>query len=193
METDLTKLTPDVRTLNDMKDVLADRAWTQNAENCDLYYMYRGIETDGDLRYDITVIPPFLMGSEPVKTLGHFHAVGAKEMYIILEGEAIFLFQKGKDIVEDVYTISANKGECVIIPEEYAHVTINPSSKETLKLANWINVISGFDYESVKKKGGLCYFYTSQGWVKNRNYEQVPELRYEESLKKAPDNLDFLK
>jgi oxalate decarboxylase/phosphoglucose isomerase-like protein (cupin superfamily) len=41
-------------------------------------------------------------------------------------------------------------------------------------------------------KGG-CYYYTKSGWVKNKNYEKTPELRFEKPLKSIPKNIDFLK
>lgn len=184
---------PNIRHVSDMKDVLFDKEWFKSAEDRDLYYMYRGIKQMDNLRYDITVIPPFIMGNEFVKTLGHFHGEDSNEMYIILEGEGLFIFQKGKDAVEDFYAVKGEKGEAVIVPKGYAHVTINPSKTETLKMANWVREASGFDYESVEKKGGLCYFYTTSGWVKNDNYKNVPEIRFEEPLKEVPQNLDFLK
>ncbi len=183
---------PDIRKLSDMKDVVFDKEWFRVAEDRDLYYMYRGVEEKEELRYDITVIPPLLMGKEYVKTLGHFHGLDANEMYIVLEGEALWIFQKGKDTVEDFYAIKAKKGDYVIVPKEYAHVTINTTNK-TLKIANWVNQVSGFDYETVKNKNGLCYFYTINGWVKNNNYKNIPEIRFEEPLKEIPQNLDFLK
>jgi oxalate decarboxylase/phosphoglucose isomerase-like protein (cupin superfamily) len=40
---------------------------------------------------------------------------------------------------------------------------------------------------------GACYYYTKNGWIKNENYKNVPPLRFEESLKSEPTNLDFLK
>lgn len=184
---------PDIRKIKDMEDVLFDKRTAQANPEQELYYMYRGIKEEDNLRYDITIIPPFLMGEEFVKTLGHFHGTDSNEMYIILEGEGIFIFQKGKDIVEDFYAVKGKKGDCIIVPQEYAHVTINPSAKETLKMANWVNQVSGFDYQSVKDKNGLCYFYTIKGWVKNSNYQNVPEIRFEEPLKEMPKNLDFLK
>lgn len=183
---------PDIRKLKDMEDVLFNKEVAQSNPEQEIYYMYRGLKEENGLRYDITVIPPFLMGEEYVKTLGHFHGLNSNEMYIILEGEGLFIFQKGKDVVEDFYTVNAKKGECVIVPQEYAHVTINPTN-ETLKMANWVNEISGFDYQSVKNKKGLCYLYTTKGWIKNTNYKNIPEMRFEEPLKEAPENLDFLK
>jgi glucose-6-phosphate isomerase len=60
-------------------------------------------------------------------------------------------------------------------------------------MANWVNQVSGFDYKSVEDKNGLCYFYTTNGWIKNNNYKNIPEIRFEEPLKELPQNLDFLK
>jgi glucose-6-phosphate isomerase len=189
---DLDKLTPDIRKLNDIKSVIFDTEWfNKQADNPDIYYMYRGLAHDGDLRYDITVIPPFLMGTEPVKTLGHFHGEDSNEMYIVLEGEGLFLMQKGKDEVEDFYAVKGKAGDCIIIPKGYAHVTINPAHT-TLKMANWVREVSGFDYETVANKKGLCYYYTTNGWVKNNNYKNIPELQMKEPII-CPTDLDFLK
>jgi glucose-6-phosphate isomerase len=192
-EINLKNLTPDVRKLNDIKSVIFDTEWlAKQTSNPDIYYMYRGVKRDGDLRYDITVIPPFFMGKEPIKTLGHFHGENSNEMYVVLEGEGLFLMQKGKDEVEDFFIVRGKKGDCVIVPKGYAHVTINPSETDTLKMANWVREVSGFDYETVNNKKGLCYYYTTEGWVKNANYKNIPELRLEEPIA-YPENLDFLK
>lgn len=190
METELKN--PDIRKLKDMEAVLFDKNVVGTEPEKELYYMYRGIDQRDNLRYDITVIPPFLMGEEYVKTLGHFHGQNSNEIYIVLEGEGIFILQKGKDVVDDFYAVKGKKGDCVVVPKGYAHVTIN-ASNETLKMANWVSLASGFDYDTVKKKKGLCYYYTTRGWIKNNEYKNIPEIRYEEPLKEVPENLDFLK
>ena len=56
MEIDLSKLTPDIRHLNDMRQVLADKDFSKNSPDMDLYFMYRGLEEKNGLRYDITVV-----------------------------------------------------------------------------------------------------------------------------------------
>ncbi|MCX6760575.1 MAG: glucose-6-phosphate isomerase [Candidatus Nealsonbacteria bacterium] len=190
------KVEPDIRRLKDMKDVIFDKEWYKTADpELPIYYMYRGIERKGDLRYDITIIPPQTLGQEFTKTLGHYHK-NYGEIYIVLEGEAIYLMQKrekreeGK--ISDVYFIKAKKGEAIIIPPQHAHFTINPSLKD-LKMANWNIDSCPFDYEPVKRKKGACYYYTKSGWVKNENYEIVPVLREKQPLKTIPKNLDFLK
>ena len=38
---------PEIRYLNDIKDVLYDKEWTKKAPNLELYYMYRGVEKKG--------------------------------------------------------------------------------------------------------------------------------------------------
>jgi glucose-6-phosphate isomerase len=194
-EFDLTKLTPDVRKLNEMKPVVFDKEWINGADNFDVYYMYRGIQEKDGLRYDITTIPAIMLGQEFNKTKGHIHVGRWQETYTVLEGQAIYLMQKFDDAgnVSDVYAIEAKKGQSIVIPSFYGHTTINPSSTQELKMANWASVECKSDYSPYEKFGGACYFYTRQGWVKNENYRSVPELRFENALETLPNNLDFLK
>ncbi len=189
----LENLKPDIRRLSDMKEVLYDQKWTKNAPDLELYYMYRGVKKEGELRYDITVIPAKTLGQEFTKTKGHEHLGAYQELYTVIEGQAIFLMQKTKEaIVEDVYIVKAEKGESIIIPLYYGHVTINPSIRD-LRLSNWTSENSKSDYQLFERMRGACYYYTKDGWIKNKNYEIVPELRFEEPLKSVPENLDFLK
>jgi len=183
---------PDIRKLKDIESVLLNKDIVKDNPDKEIYYMYRGIKEENGLRYDITIIPPFLMGEEYVKTKGHYHCANYGEIYTVIKGEAIFLMQKGTDEIEDVYAIFAKAGESIIIPSKYAHITIN-ASNEILELANWVSVECSSDYDTIKNKNGACYFYTTKGWVKNNNYKNIPEIRFEEPLKEAPNNLDFLK
>ncbi len=183
---------PDVRYLNDMKKVLYDREWTKTAPNIKLYYMYRGVKEKNSLRYDITIIPPLLLGKEFVKTKGHYHNKNYGELYIVLKGEAIYLLQKDKKgKIEDVYYVRAKKGDHVLIPPRYGHITINPCLKE-LKMANWISKKCKSDYKRIERKKGGCYYYTKSGWVKNKNYKKVPRLRFKKPKSSFPKNLNFL-
>jgi len=194
MEFDLTNLKPDVRKLSDIKNVVADKEWYKSAEDCDLYYMYRILQEKDGLRYDITVIPPKMLGSEFVKRKGHNHAGFYGEVYMVLEGEGFYLFQKGdENKIEDVCVVKAKAGENIIIPAGYGHVTINPSQDKALKMANWVKKEDKGDFSLFEKNQGACYYYTQNGWVKNENYKDVPELRFEEPVKEVPENLDFLK
>lgn len=194
MEIDLTKLTPDTRYLDDMKDVVSDKEWLKTAGNPELYFMYRGVKKDEDIRYDITIIPGKMLGSEFVKTKGHYHLNNWQEVYTVLEGTAIYLMQKRKENgdIEDAYFVKAKKGDFVVITPGYGHVTINPLQEE-LKMANWVSENCKVDYEPYEKLKGACYYYTNKGWIKNNNYKSVPPLREEQPLKSLPEDLSFLK
>lgn len=128
------------------------------------------------LRYDITIIPPLIINGHFNKTHGHIHSTGHDEEYIVLEGEATFLLQKGGDIVKDVYYVVAKKGDHVIIPGDYHHNTTN-SGRTTLKLANWVADECKSDYSLEKKKKGMVYYFTPGGIIWNSNYKNVPKLR----------------
>lgn len=189
----------EVRYLYDMKEVIYDKKWLKTAPNLELYYMHRGVKEKNGLRYDITVIPAIMLGEECNKTKGHEHVGKYGEVYIVLEGEGIYLMQKQKeDIIEDVYAVEAKKGEVVVIPPGYGHITINPWQK-ALKTANWMAKEVKSDYKPIQKMQGACYFYILRpdsgqaGWIKNKNYKQVPKLRFEKPLKSMPKNLDFLR
>jgi len=200
MEIDLTKLTPDVRHLDDMREVLYDKDFAKNSPDMDLYYMYRKVEERDGLKSSITITLAKMLGKEFNKTYGHDHNGNHAETYTVLDGEAIFLMQKTKnDVVQDVFAIKATKGQTAIIPAGYGHVTINPSSDVDLKTTDWTAVDCKNNYELIKKLEGACYFYILQpgsgqaSWIKNENYKSVPELRFKEPLKSIPQDLSFLK
>jgi len=182
----------EVRYLNDMREVLYDQKWAKSAPNFELYYMYRGIKEKDGLRYDITVIPPRMLGKEFVKTKGHEHSGKFGEIYNVISGKALYLIQKRKgNKIEDVYWVKAKKGEWVIVPPGYSHITINPS-KKILKEANWIAENCKNIYDLFEKNQGACYYHTDGGWVRNKNYKSAPKLRFKKPLKKMPSNLNFL-
>ena len=178
---------PGVRTVRDMRSVLADKSCGAAGP---LYYMYRDLarsEADRDwlgrhfLRYDITIIPPFDLCGECVKTKGHYHpadpaGTGYPELYEVLEGEAEFLLQSRT--LDDVVLVSAKKGACVIIPPGYGHVSINPSHDSVLAMANLVSTAFGSEYGEYETLRGAAYYVMSDGRVtKNPHYPAVPALR----------------
>lgn len=179
------EIKPDIRFVNDMREVLYDQKWAKTAPNLELYYMYRGVKKKDGLRYDITVIPPYKLGQEFNKTKGHTHSDAYNEIYIVLKGQALYLMQKyagGK--IADVYAVKAKKGDVVIIPSYYGHITVNPSSKETLKMANWVSEKCLSSYNLFVTKKGGSYYFVNRGWIKNKRYGTVPKLHFEKPLKK---------
>jgi len=189
-----------------MKEVIFDQEWLKKQENKELYYMYRGmglseedkkkIET-ARLRYDITVIPPLMLGKEFNKTAGHYHCEAANgvsypEIYEVLSGEAYYLMQYSieNNFVKDTYFVHAVAGDKVIIPPNYGHFTINAGDKD-LAMANWVCLDCVSDYSEVKEKRGACYYavknppnpllqrenYMDINWLSNKNYREVSKLR----------------
>jgi len=184
---------PDIRFLYDMKDVVYDKEWLKKVPNLKVYYMYRGIKRMDELRYDITVIPPKMLGKEFMKTKGNCNSNGLQELYTVLKGKAIFLMQKMKGrAVKDAMAVKAKKGDWVIVPPEYYVISINPT-KNILKLGNWVSQKNKNIYKDLEVMHGACYYYTKLGWIKNRNYKKTPKLRFKKPLKRMPKDLDFLK
>ncbi|MBP2030722.1 glucose-6-phosphate isomerase [Methanohalophilus levihalophilus] len=187
------KHTPNVRMLSDMDEVVYDRKWLENAEDRELYYMYRDLYlteddhtviSEYDLRYDITIIPAGMLGDEYIKTAGHFHPVvpgtiiAYPEVYQVLEGEATYLLQHDDSTdVSDVVVIRASKGDIVVIPPDYGHITINASS-EDLKMANWVCTSFSSIYRPIQEKAGAAYYLLKDGFVRNPSYNSAAEIRY---------------
>jgi len=186
---------PGIRTVRDMKSVLADPACQETGP---LYYMYRDVaRSDADrrwlaghsLRYDITVIPPLDLCGECVKTKGHYHpadpaGTGYPELYEVLEGEAQFLLQSRT--LDDAVLVDAPAGSCVIIPPGYGHVTLNPSPDTTLAMANLVSTAFESEYGEYETLHGAAYYVMSSGRiVKNSRYPDVPALR-KIFMKKGP-------
>ena len=178
---------PSIRTIDDMRSVLYSPSASYDKP---LYFMYREVsrnETDRTwmqshaIRYDITVIPSVSLGGEYVKTKGHYHpenpaGIGYPELYEVLEGIAHFLLQT--NALDDVVLIEARKGDIVVIPPGYGHVTINPTLVETLIMANLVSTAFSSDYTWYDTMHGAAYYELVGGDVsKNPAYPDVPPVR----------------
>lgn len=201
------------RKLSDMKDVLM--SFPKNEFDPALYFMYRDIMKRDDIRYDITVIPPRIIGKEYVKTYGHYHTKSKSgkeypELYQILSGGAIFIMQKrnNNESVE-VIIVQAEKGDVILMLPDYGHISINPL-EEVLVMGNL--VYDGFksQYGEYKKNNGAAYYYTNERMlVQNQNYviKNMKKMKPSETLykygivvsdllkefKEKPERFSFLK
>jgi len=135
------------------------------------------------LRYDVTVIPPLLLGEEYVKTLGHCHlpvgeAGSHPEIFEVLEGEAVFFVQKqrGGEAV-DVSLLIAREGDKVLIPPGRGHVLINASMRRLVAghLISRSSVENCDQY--VERRGAALYVLTGGRLARNPNYSSVPDVR----------------
>jgi len=178
------QLHPDVRTLEQAKPVLYNSDVDAPRE---LYYMYRNVFLDSHkelferfgIRYDITVLPPLFIGSEYNKTVGHFHPVVPgtdmtyTEIYEVLYGNAYYmLFNK-----DEVRVVEAKAGDQVIVPPNFGHITINPSEKKPLIMANLVSSNFASEYKEVReRKGGPYYYIKEKSWIKNPYYKKDIQL-----------------
>lgn len=163
---------PSVRTFSELRSVMKEEP-TRNGE---AYYMYRNVLKEKDLRYDITVIPQWVNETESAKTYGHCHPIAEQhlsfpEVYQILYGEAIFLLQK--ELVNGDFFVSiveGKKGDVLLIPPNFCHVTINAGTKDLI-LANVVADHFTPDYSIFKRNHGAAYYVMANGViVQNSNY-----------------------
>lgn len=185
---------PAVRRLADMREVLAEPDAKGPEE---LYFMYRDMGFPAEkalwqprsLRYDVTVIPPGLIGDEFNKTAGHYHplvpaqSVAYPEVYEVIQGVAHYLLQRptGKGLnVDDVILVEAHPGDKVLIPPGYGHITIN-AGDEVLVMSNLVEATFGSVYEPFRQaRGGAYYEILEDGeavFEENEDYDDVPDLR----------------
>lgn len=142
------------------------------------YFMYRGIYRVNDkevfeknnLRYDITIIPPRKIRCEFIKTLGHRHSCA--EVYEVLNGKAIYLMQNE----EEAISTEVNPLGFMYILRNHDHVTINPSD-EVLAMSNIVKADIKSDYEIIKSKKGMSFFFIEENsekkFIRNDNYKGI--------------------
>jgi glucose-6-phosphate isomerase, archaeal len=178
------RVLPSVRHLSEMMTVVAHpKADCSLAPDAPTYYMYREVAAFGRIRYDVTRILALDLYGERNKTLGHVHPRSPKgaawpEVYEVLSGEAHFLLQKVNQLgVQDAVLLAAKKGECLLIPPGYGHVTINAGKRE-LVLGNLVSDDFDADYSQFLRLRGGCFYEMHDGkLVKNKNYGGDFELR----------------
>ncbi len=191
------RVKPSLRLPKEMEPVVMDPTGLEGWKG-PLYYMYRGLEKvakakefiDRSVRYDLTLIKPGFIGSEYVKTFGHYHPRAGKsyytEFYEVLSGNAVFLFQDRR--LDEFIVVEAKKGEGVFIPPGYGHVTVNVGRRPLL-IGNL--VMDGFssNYSIVKKKRGFAYYLLRDlVFVTNPRYKTHPTLMF--ALAEKFDRLD---
>jgi glucose-6-phosphate isomerase len=192
-------VTADIRHKKDMLDVLYEPAGAGPEE---LYYMYRDVCRDEDrellerygLRYDVTILVPGSVGSEYIKTAGHYHPLkpGSEltypEVYEVLYGRAHYLLQNEPDEEGvDAILIEAVAGDKVLIPPGYGHITINPAP-DLLVMSNWVAAEFSSVYGQIRELGGGAFFELASKdeeedlFVVNPRYKQSPRFSSREVM-----------
>jgi glucose-6-phosphate isomerase len=197
--------TPSVRRLEEMSAVLFNQNFVNDKNGgSPLYYVFRnaGVRFNPtvfeahSVRYDITVLSPYDLGGEFNKTLGHYHPLaegllGFPEIYEVIYGEAMFIMQKKMDGPKyDVRVIHGVKGDRVLVPPNYGHITVNVG-KSDLIIANLVDSTFLSEYDEIKKMhGGCVYVLKNRNVVINQSYGNVSFVS--EDAKKI-ESLDYSK
>lgn len=188
-------INPAVRTFGDMKELYKSddtEILEEIDENTGLYFMFRWVYLSkedeelfaaNNMRYDVTVIIPFLVWDEFNKTYGHYHPAKSdgkryEEIYEVLAWSALFL-QQNKDEVNYTDSFLWDK---VVMNEWFWHVTINPSDEEILVMANIVDWDFSSEYWDYKEKFWANYYYKTSWFEKNPNYKNNLEITEKEDF-----------
>lgn len=197
-EKNLPRVQAEVREFSAMKNYLQDPA--SHYHRRDVYHIYRDVARPehaeqihaSNLEYDLTVIPPGKIGNEFVKTIGHYHPYkpGTKirypEVYEVIFGKVfLFLQSASEDFerLEEVFLVTASRGEKILVPPGFGHVSINPSG-DVLVLANWQPLGNEGIYEPYETHNGAAYYVTqrerlSASGQTTPEFEFLPNLAYQ--------------
>lgn len=184
------EVTPQPRLFSETKSVYL----AETDPEYELYYMYRYFEkkidadifVKADTEYDITVIKPGKIGTEFIKTKGHYHALvpntnlSYPEVYEIIEGEIEYLIQtRPNDKKEtEVVIIKAKKGDKIVVPPGYGHVSINVGSEVAVSSnIQKRDLPAGADYGGFEYFHGGAMYRTEAGWIKNPEYT-IKSVKY---------------
>jgi glucose-6-phosphate isomerase len=194
----LTPVEPGLRSLKAIHDVTRDPEPDGPAV---LYWMYRDIHRreheelirSSGLRFDLSVFAPGRLGSEYLKSSGHYHPfvpgypLTYPEIYEVATGKATFLLQKVRNIcarpeemvVEDFLILEAEAGQQAVMPPGYGHVTIN-TLNEPLVTVNWVADSFTSYYYSVEQTRGFAYYLLAgeePTFERNPRYSDAPPVR----------------
>ncbi len=117
----------------------------------------------GTLKYAISTIKPYVINHEFSCTRGHFHANRLyDEYYFGYSGEGYLLFWDGE---QECFAEKVFSGSVHYIAGKYAHRLINTSLSEELIVGACLNVLAGYDYETIDRLGFPVRCFLEKGKV----------------------------
>ncbi|MFX1497130.1 MAG: glucose-6-phosphate isomerase family protein [Promethearchaeota archaeon] len=144
------------RLLSDMEGMyFDDEKLTEMVKKKDImvYEFYDlGIPRESNqLAYGTSILYPGKVGTEYFMTKGHFHSkINLAEIYYCIKGHGYLLMES---LVGDVEIQEMKPGISVYVPPEFAHRSINISSKEPLISFFTVRADAGHDYKTIETKG----------------------------------------
>lgn len=125
----------------------------------------RSILSDRMLLFGAVVYAAGTLGSEPVRSQGHIHAIAPHsgwsppEIFEIWNGSAIVYAQQyAEDDPGCCVAVHAKVGEQVVVPPGWAHCVINADPTRRMSFGAWCDRQYGFEYSGVRRHHGLAWF-----------------------------------
>lgn len=154
------------------------------------YHVYEDVMNRADqpwvtqtgLHFDIAVILPGVLGLEWMKTAGHFHRPvrnhALPELVEVAHGKGSILLQlmRTPDRISEIVLLRVVRGDWVVIPPGYGHVSINTASAPLI-LTHVRSRAMRLEYEEMARHRGAGYWIGPQGQWMNTSYEEVPEAK----------------
>ena len=146
------------------------------------------------LLYGAVVYAQGSLGSEPVRSQGHIHAISSfsgqstPEVYEIWSGKAVVYMQEyAEDNPGRCFAVSAEPGNVVIVPPHWVHATVSASGPDDdpMTFGAWCVRDYSFDYKGVRAHKGIAWFPVIKNglsWIPN------PEYNRSELICKTPDD-----
>jgi glucose-6-phosphate isomerase len=117
------------------------------------------------LLFGVVVYAAGQLGDEPVRSQGHVHAVAphcgwsTPELFEIWEGQAIIYAQESaSDDPGRCFAVTANPGDKVVVPPDWAHCVINADPENRMMFGAWCDRQYGFVYDEIRAHHGLAWF-----------------------------------
>lgn len=154
-----------VRRMKDMRELFRDSSDFE--DEYPLYYMYNGIYRkahkaifkEQHIRYEYTILMPQSIHGEMMKAHGHIHGIHPikktrhMEAYEILQGTGFFELFTYKEQSIQVIMLKVKKGDYLIIPSDYYHLSIN-TGKDPFIFGDLIIEDANSEYGHLKEKKG---------------------------------------
>ncbi len=122
------------------------------------------------------------LGKEPVRSQGHVHRIAhhsgwsPPEIFEIWAGRAVVYMQEfAADDPGRCFAVTAEPGDVVVVPPQWAHATLSASAETSLTFGAWCDREYGFEYQQVRARRGLAWYalLNDSGqleWHRNPNY-----------------------
>lgn len=158
------------------------------------------------MTFGLVLLPSLRIGSEFVKTHGHYHsampasAIGYPEVYTHYYGKMVLYMQRrsphSPGRLDDCAYYEMVPGRSILIPPGYAHILINPSAGPAL-MGGLYSSDAEHLYAPIQDLGGAAFHLVSANgrecFIPNSRYPAHPELRLIKDLghtRFAPPNGD---